>query len=75
MESSNENKVDITMAELIETGVLRSVAGFGLGLLLAGMFSDKARRRTGGMLFLSSIAFGAPIGAKLFKKNKGLLCK
>ncbi|HEY0658659.1 MAG TPA: hypothetical protein VGD05_09305 [Pyrinomonadaceae bacterium] len=75
MENSKENKIDITLAELIELGLLRSAAGFGLGLLLTEQFSGKNRRRAGWALFLGSIAVGVPMGVKFLKKNKGIICK
>ncbi|HSK70535.1 MAG TPA: hypothetical protein VK892_02485, partial [Pyrinomonadaceae bacterium] len=72
MENSNQNKIDVTLAELIEIGLLRSVAGFGLGLLLAEQFKKKNRKTIGWSLFLGSIAVGVPIGIKFLKKNKGI---
>lgn len=68
------DEVNIKWAELIEIGLLRSLAGIGIGLLAADLFSKKSRRAVGWSLFLGSIAVGAPIGIKFLKKNRGLIC-
>lgn len=75
MKNSTPNKIDITLAELVRIGLLRTAAGVGLGLLLAEQFSGKNRRRTGWAFFLGSIALGIPVGVKFLKKNKGMICK
>lgn len=73
MENSEQNKIDVTLTELAEIGLLRSAAGFGLGLLLAEQFSDKNRRRIGWSLFFGSIFVGVPLSIKFLKKNKGII--
>lgn len=75
MENSKENKIDMSLTELVEIGLLRTIAGFGLGLLLADQFKGKNRSAVGWSLFLGSIALGVPVGIKFLKKNKGIVCK
>ena len=75
MENSKENKIDMSLNELVEIGFLRTIAGFGLGLLLADQFKEKNRSAVGWSLFLGSIALGVPVGMKFLKKNKGIACR
>lgn len=75
MKNSEENKIDITLTEMIEIGLLRSIAGFGLGLLLAEKFNERNRKTVGWTLFLGSIALGIPVGIRFFRKNKGVISK
>jgi len=70
MENSEPNNIDMTLTELIEIGLLRSIAVFGLGLLLADRFTGVNRRRAGWSLFPGSIAVGVPFGVNFLKKNK-----
>jgi hypothetical protein len=69
------DEVNIKWAELVEVGLLRSLAGIGIGLLAADLFGGKKRRAVGWSLFLGSVAVGVPVGIKVLKKNKGLLCE
>lgn len=70
MENSANNKLDVNISELAGIGLERSLAGFGLGLLLADRFEKKNRRRVGRGLFPGSIAAGLPLGIKFLNKNK-----
>lgn len=70
MSSKSKSKLDINFGELVEIGILRSVAGFGLGLLAAEKFGKENRRRLGWLLFFGSVAAGLPTGIKFLKKNK-----
>lgn len=75
MKNSEEKKIDITLTEMIEIGLLRSIAGFGLGLLLAERFNEKKRKTVGWSLFLGSVAVGVPVGIRFLRKNKGIISK
>ena len=69
------DEVNIKWAELVEVGLLRSLAGIGIGLLAANLIKGKSRTALGLSLFFGSVAVGVPVGIKVLKKNKGLLCE
>lgn len=64
------DEVNIKWAELIEVGLLRSLAGIGIGLLAADLIKGKSRRALGLSLFFGSVAVGVPIALKVLKKNR-----
>ena len=69
------DEVNIKLAELVEVGLLRSLAGIGIGLLAANLIKGKSRTALGLSLFFGSVAVGVPVGMKVLKKNKRLLCE
>lgn len=69
------DEVNIKLTELVEVGLLRSLAGIGVGLLAANLIKGKSRTALGISLFFGSLAVGVPIGLKVIRKNKELLCE
>ncbi len=68
------DQVNIKWAELVEVGLLRSLAGIGIGLLAADLLGGKSRKAVGLSLLFGSIAVGIPVSMKVLKKNKGIIC-
>jgi hypothetical protein len=62
-----------TKVTLTELGLLagtRAMAGFGLGLLIAGKLSDEQRKAIGWSLFLAGAASTIPLAIALFGKRE-----
>lgn len=71
MNNVHSNELTLSMRELALMGLLRSTAGFGLGLLLADSFSSENRKRVGWAVLLGSIGAGVPLGVGLMRKIIG----
>lgn len=69
------SRLDITFAELAETSTLKFAGGFALGLLTAGLFTEKQRKKIAAAILLGSFAAGIPLGLKVLNNNRQLLGK
>ncbi len=63
-----KESVSFSFKELATVAAVRSVAGIGLGLLIADFIDPKKRRRVGMALFLGSIGVGLPVGMEILRK-------
>ena len=69
------SRLDITFAELAETSMLKFAGGFALGLLTAGLFTEKQRKQMAAAILLGSFAAGIPLGIKVLNNNRQLFGK
>lgn len=69
------SRLDITFAELAENNALKFAAGFALGLLTAGLFTEKHKKRMAAAVLLGSFAAGIPLGIKVLNNNRQLFVK
>ncbi|HUE81622.1 MAG TPA: hypothetical protein VMM84_05850 [Pyrinomonadaceae bacterium] len=69
--SDIKQPLSFSFKELATVAAVRSVAGIGLGLMIADYINPKKRRRVGMALFLGSIAVGLPVGLDILRKLRG----
>ncbi len=70
-----DSRMDITYSEFVESLVMKSVSGIGLGLLAANLFSKKQRQKIGLAILAGSIVAGLPLGIKVLNNNRKLIGK
>jgi hypothetical protein len=70
-----DKRLDVVMSELDMLSISKTAAGFGLGMLAAGLFSKSQRRGIGMAALIGSVAIGLPVGIKLLNNNRQLLQK
>jgi len=68
-------RLDLTQSEMTQVAFFKSAAGFGLGLLAAGLFTKEQRRNLGLGVLLGSVIFSLPISLKVLNNNRQLLEK
>ncbi|HJS50484.1 MAG TPA: STAS/SEC14 domain-containing protein [Pyrinomonadaceae bacterium] len=68
-------RLDLTESEMTQVAFFKSAAGFGLGLLAAGLFTKEQRRNLGLGVLLGSVIFSLPISIKVLNNNRQLLGK
>ena len=68
-------RLDLTESEMTQVAFFKSAAGFGLGLLAAGLFSKNQRRVLGLGVLLGSIVLALPVSLKVLNNNRQLLEK
>ena len=68
-------RLDLVMSELDQMALAKTAAGFGIGMLAAGLFTKSQRRGIGLAALLGSVAVGLPVGIKIINNNRQLLEK
>ncbi|NNE99498.1 MAG: STAS/SEC14 domain-containing protein [Pyrinomonadaceae bacterium] len=68
-----KSRMDLTFGELAETSTLKFAGGFAIGLLTAGLFSEKQRRNIGTAVMFGTVLAGIPLGIKVLNNNRQLL--
>jgi hypothetical protein len=68
-------RLDLTESEMTQVAFFKSAAGFGLGLMAAGLFTKKQSRNLGLGVLLGSVVLALPISLKVLNNNRQLLEK
>jgi len=68
-------RLDLTESEMTQVAFFKSAAGFGLGLMVAGLFSKRQSRNIGLGVLLGSVVLALPISLKVLNNNRQLLDK
>jgi hypothetical protein len=70
-----KGEVEVTGPEIAMTLGTRAALGIGLGLLLAGRFSEESRRAVGWTLLLAGAFSGTVLASELFGRPRPLHMK